>query len=162
MEISIFFQQSEVRDRRVGRLGDKISHKLNLNKYVRDAAFPMSDLVLISQKVPINPNLMKDVNNAINYHSLTLRRPVTKNKWLAVQESQYVRLNIKSSSEPIPNIRNKSTIKEQVFEDSTRTLHISHLEGKVKPQIAILSFVGILLGSSLKTSKYLEGGMFLF
>lgn len=41
-----FFQQSEVGDGRVGRLGGKASRKLNLNSYVWDASFLRRSVVL--------------------------------------------------------------------------------------------------------------------
>lgn len=48
-----FFQQSEVGDGRVGRLGGKVSRKLNLNSYVWDASFLKRSLVLIFVRRPL-------------------------------------------------------------------------------------------------------------
>lgn len=44
----------------------------------------LSAFVLKTGKISSNPNLIKDVNNAMNYHNLSLRIPVTKNNQLAI------------------------------------------------------------------------------
>lgn len=80
-----FLQDSEVWDGGVGQLGHMIAHKLGLGRYVGDARFAISGLSFTSQQAHGRPNLMEDIDIARHDHSMSLRRPVSKNNCLVVQ-----------------------------------------------------------------------------